>query len=132
LDPSPEAIARARRRAPAVPLLIARAEALPFRDGTFDTVLSGLVFCSVGDPARGLAEVRRVLRADGEVRMLEHVRATVPWRARVQDVLQPTWTWVAGGCHPNRDTEAAVARAGFVIGDRRAQGTMRRFSARPR
>jgi ubiquinone/menaquinone biosynthesis C-methylase UbiE len=131
LDPSRDALRRARRRAPSVPLLVARAEALPFRDGTFDTVLSGLVFCSVGDPARGLAEVRRVLRPGGELRMLEHVRATTPWRARVQDAIQPAWTWIAGGCHPNRDTEATVARAGFVIDDHRAQGTMRRFRAWP-
>lgn len=131
LDPSRDALQRARRRAPSVPLLLARAEALPFRDGTFDTVLSGLVFCSVGDPARGLAEVRRVLRPGGELRMLEHVRATTPWRARLQDAIQPAWTWIAGGCHPNRDTEATVARAGFVIDEHRAQGTMRRFRARP-
>jgi ubiquinone/menaquinone biosynthesis C-methylase UbiE len=114
-----------------VPLVVARAEALPFRDGTFDTVLSGLVFCSVGDPPRGLAEVRRVLATGGAVRMLEHVRATAPWRAALQDLIQPAWTCAAGGCHPNRDTERAVTRAGFVIDDRRAQGTMRRFSARP-
>lgn len=131
VDPSIDALRRARRRAPTVPVVLARAEALPFREGTFDTVLSGLVFCSVSDPPRGLAEVRRVLRAGGELRMLEHVRATTRWRARVQDFIQPAWTCVAGGCHPNRDTEAAVARAGFVIDDRRAQGTMRRFRARP-
>jgi ubiquinone/menaquinone biosynthesis C-methylase UbiE len=131
LDPSPDAVRRARRRAPGVPLLIARAEALPFRDDTFDTVLSGLVFCSVGDPARGLAEVRRVLRTGGELRMLEHVRATGRWHAWVQDRIQPAWTWIAGGCHPNRETEATVARAGFVIDERRAEGTMRRFRAHP-
>lgn len=131
VDPSIDALRRARRRAPHVPLVVARAEALPFRDGAFDTILSGLVFCSVGDPPRGLAEVARVLRAGGELRMLEHVRATTPWRARVQDLVQPAWTCVAGGCRPNRDTERTVARAGFVIDDRRAHGTMRRFRARP-
>ena len=82
------------------------------------------------DPARGLTEIRRVLHPAGELRMLEHVRAATPWRARMQDVIQPVWTWIAGGCHPNRDTEAAVARAGFTIDDRRAEGTMRRFRAR--
>lgn len=131
LDPSPEALARARRRAPGIPLVRGSAEALPFRDASFETVLSGLVFCSVPDPARGLAEVRRVLRPDGELRMLEHVRSTVPWRARVQDLLQPAWTRIAGGCHPNRDTEATVRRAGFSLDDRRAQDSMRRFRARP-
>ena len=50
-------------------------EALPFRDGCFDTVVSGLVLCSVPDPAIGLAEVRRVLRPEGTLRALEHVRA---------------------------------------------------------
>jgi ubiquinone/menaquinone biosynthesis C-methylase UbiE len=131
LDPSWDALARARRRAPRAALVQARAEALPFRGAVFDTVLSGLVFCSVDDPARGLAEVRRVLRPDGELRMLEHVRARAQWRARLQDAVQPAWTRITGGCRPNRDTEAAVARAGFVIGERRARGTMRRLAARP-
>jgi hypothetical protein len=63
--------------------------------------------------------------------MLEHVRATAPWRARLQDLIQPAWTWMTGGCHPNRDTERAVERAGFRIDDRRARGTMRRFRASP-
>src|SRR5947208_945535 len=62
VDPSLDALRRARRRATAVPVVVARAEALPFRDRSFDTVLSGLVFCSVAEPPRGLAEVKRVLR----------------------------------------------------------------------
>ncbi|MGH6691245.1 MAG: class I SAM-dependent methyltransferase [Gammaproteobacteria bacterium] len=132
VDPSLDALERARRRAADVPVVGARAEALPFRDRTFDTVLSGLVFCSVGEPPRGLAEVKRVLRPGGELRMLEHVRSDVRWRARIQDAIQPAWTWVAGGCHPNRDTEAAVERAGFQIQaeGRRAKGINRRFAAR--
>lgn len=97
LDPEHAALLRARRRAPHVPLVQARVEALPFRDQAFDTVISGLVFCSVPDPARGLAEARRVLRPGGALRMLEHVRSTVPWRARLQDRIQPLWTRIAGG-----------------------------------
>jgi ubiquinone/menaquinone biosynthesis C-methylase UbiE len=112
----------------------ARAEALPFRDAAFDTVVSGLVLCSVADPSRALAEVRRVLRPDGTLRVLEHVRSTVAWRARLQDALQPAWTWVAGGCHPNRDTERSVEASGFTIEaeGRRAQASLRRFVARRR
>jgi len=133
VDPYPQNLARARRRAPGVPLVRARAEALPFRDGSFDTVVSGLVFCSVSDPARGLAEVRRVLAAGGALRMLEHVRARGRLRSRIQDLVQPAWTFVAGGCHPNRDTEASVEAAGFRIEEegRRARDDMRRFQARP-
>jgi len=134
LDPSLDALRRARKRAPALPLVAGRAEALPFRDGTFDTVLSGLVFCSVDDVRGGLDEVKRVLRPGGELRMLEHVRSRVTWRARLQDLIQPAWTAVAGGCHPNRDTETAVERAGFRIQaeGRREKGTNRRFAARVR
>jgi ubiquinone/menaquinone biosynthesis C-methylase UbiE len=134
VDPCRASLRRARRRAPSASLVRARAEALPFRDGVFDTVVSGLVFCSVGDPPRGLAEVRRVLRSGGRLRMLEHVRSLRPLVARMQDAAQPAWTWLTGGCHPNRDTEAALTTGGFAIESesRRARGDMRRFEAWPR
>ncbi len=132
LDPSREALAKARERAPNVPLVRGSAEALPFRAGAFDTVVSGLVFCSVPDASKGLAEVKRVLSRDGALRMLEHVRSTSRLGAWFQDKVQPAWTCLAGGCHPNRDTEGAVVAAGFEIQDegRRAEGNMRRFEAR--
>ena len=132
LDPNPAVLAAARRRAPRAFLVQGRAEALPFRDGAFDTVVSGLVFCSVAAPARGLSEIRRVLGRGGRLQMLEHVRSSSALAARIQDAAQPLWTWLTGGCHPNRDTEDAVRAAGFVIepATRRAQGSMRLFAAR--
>lgn len=134
VDPCLEVLQKARRRAPGVPLVLARAEALPFRDGSFGTVVSGLAFCSVGDVPQGLSEVRRVLDATGVLRMLEHVRSKRRASAWLQDRAQPAWTWFTGGCRPNRDTEAAVAAAGFTIDPAtyRSQGGMRRFEARPR
>jgi len=133
LDPTRDALVAARRRAPRVPLVQGDAQALPFRTGAFDTVVSGLVFCSVPDPARGLGEVKRVLRPEGTLRMLEHVRATGGLKARVQDRWQPLWTRLSGGCHWNRDTERTVEAAGFHIdaATHRARGDMRRFVARP-
>jgi ubiquinone/menaquinone biosynthesis C-methylase UbiE len=133
LDPAHVSLLAARRRAPGVPLVQGDAQALPFRDGAFDTVLSGLAFCSVPDPVRGLAEVRRVLKPAGTLRMLEHVRATGGLKARVQDRWQPLWTRITGGCHWNRQTERTVEAAGFRIDatTRRAKGDMRRFVARP-
>ncbi len=132
LDPHWPVLARARRRAPHVPLVQGSVEALPFSDGVFDTVVSGLAFCSVADPRRGLAEVKRVLRPGGRLRMLEHVRSVRPWKARFQDRTQPVWTRLSGGCHPNRDTERTVEASGFTIENegRHAKGDMRRFSAR--
>lgn len=132
LDPDLAALLRARRRAPAAHLVRASSEALPFRSAVFDTVVSSLVFCSIDDPPRALSEVRRVLAADGTLRMLEHVRARTRIGGRIQDALQPAWTWASGGCRPNRPTEQLVEQAGFVIdpGDRRARRLLRRFVAR--
>ena len=135
VDPGWQNLLRARRRAPHVPLVRASAEALPFKDGVFDTVVAGLVFCSVPDPMKGLAEVKRVLVPQGgALRMLEHVRSTTVVGARLQDLVQPAWTWIAGGCHPNRNTERNVEAAGFRIEEegRRARNDLRRFQARPR
>ena len=131
IDPSPHNLRAARARAPGAMLVRARAEALPFRDGAFDTVVSGMVFCSVDEPAVGFAEVQRVLSSGGTLRMIEHVRSSSPLEAWWQDLIQPAWTWAAGGCRNNRETEQAVVEAGFEIdlGTHRASGTMRRFVA---
>lgn len=112
--------------------MIGSVEALPFPDATFDTVVSSLVFCSVPNTDAGLGEVRRVLAPGGRLVMWEHVRSTRPWIARLQDGIQPAWTCILGGCHPNRDTESTVRRAGFTIDDStlRSQGTFRLFAAR--
>jgi ubiquinone/menaquinone biosynthesis C-methylase UbiE len=131
LEPEADALAKARKRSPNTLFVRASAQALPFREGAFDTVVSSLVFCSVPEPREGLAEVRRVLKDDGELRMLEHVRGEGA-SGRVQDFIQPAWTKFAGGCHPNRRTEATVEESGFSISEegRRSDGTMRRFTAK--
>jgi ubiquinone/menaquinone biosynthesis C-methylase UbiE len=130
VDPFVWNLRAARHRAPSVPLVRARAEALPFRTGAFDEVLSGLVLCSVDDPAAALAEVRRVLRPGGALRMLEHVRAD-GLQGRLQDLVQPAWTAISGGCRPNRDTERELGRSGFEVDatSRGARGVMRRLVA---
>ncbi len=133
LDPNADALPRARRRAPEVGLLCASAEQLPFPDARFDTVVSSLVFCSVSDPGRGLAEIRRVLKPQGRLLMLEHVHAQNRIGRWLLDTLQPPWTLVTGGCHPNRDTEKGVEEADFRIEDAhyKASGVMRHFVATP-
>jgi ubiquinone/menaquinone biosynthesis C-methylase UbiE len=133
VDPHLWNLRHARRRVGAATLVAARAEALPFRDGSFETVISGLVLCSVDEPAAALREVRRVLRPGGTVRLLEHVRlgGLAGW---LQDLGQPAWTWIAGGCRPNRETERTVAEAGLEPDGttRRERGAMRRWVARKR
>jgi ubiquinone/menaquinone biosynthesis C-methylase UbiE len=91
------------------------ADALPFDDGAFDTIVSTLVLCTVPDPAAALREIRRVLAADGQLLLVEHVRSEDPGLATWQDRLRPAWRFVARGCEPNRDTAANLAAAGFTV-----------------
>jgi ubiquinone/menaquinone biosynthesis C-methylase UbiE len=90
------------------------AEKLRYPDASFDAVVFTLVLCSVTSPDRALAEARRVLRPDGRLIILEHVRGSGD-RARWQDRLTPLWSWFNAGCRLNRDTAAAVERAGFTL-----------------
>ena len=98
-----------------IELTQAPAEALPFADETFDSVITTLVFCSVADPLRGLHEIKRVLKPGGLLLMVEHVRAQGAIAARVQNALVPLTTRFAGNCHWNRDTAATVISAGFQM-----------------
>jgi ubiquinone/menaquinone biosynthesis C-methylase UbiE len=93
----------------------APAEELPFDDGSFDAVVATLVLCTVENPARAVAEARRVLVEGGRFLYIEHVRSARRGLARWQDWLERPWGFFAGGCHPNRATDQLLAGAGFWI-----------------
>jgi ubiquinone/menaquinone biosynthesis C-methylase UbiE len=96
----------------AVEVLEAPAEALPLPDACADAVVATLVLCTVHDIGRSLAEVRRVLRPDGVLLVLEHVLGDGR-TATLQRTLDPVWRVVGRGCHLTRDTRAALDAAGF-------------------
>jgi len=95
----------------------AGAERLPFEDESFDTVVATLVLCTIPDAPGALAEASRVLKPDGRLLFLEHVRSEDPGAARWQDRLERPWGWFGRGCHPNRDTIATIERSGLEITD---------------
>lgn len=100
-------------RADSVWLVVADAAALPFPDATFAWAAETFVFCEVGDPVRGLSEIRRVIGPAAPLLMLEHVRPR-GWRGAIADALTRLTAPVAGE-HLNRDPEALARRAGFAI-----------------
>ncbi len=123
VEPEPRlraAAEQAAREAP-VPVRVVPgvAEDLPGRDGEFDAAVAGLVLCTVPDQAVALAEIRRVLRPGGQLRFLEHVAAERPGLLRrAQRVADATlWPRMFAGCHTGRDTAAAIAAAGFTVGE---------------
>lgn len=118
-EPDPYMLERARKRASeakvAIELHQVSAEELPFPEGSFDFVIATLVLCSVSDPRKVLAEVKRVLKPGGELRLYEHVRYQNPIGALSQDLISPAWQWFGAGCHPNRNTERYVRDTGFEL-----------------
>lgn len=132
-DPAMRArLARAVDRC-AVPVEVsaAAAEDLPFPAAHFDAVVAVCVLCSVRDPHRALAEAHRVLKPGNRLVVLEHVRG--PGRlADWQERITPLWSLLARGCHPNRDLQRAMERAGFVFERREIFDPMPRWvPARP-
>jgi SAM-dependent methyltransferase len=98
-----------------VDLVLAGAEGLPLKDGSFDAVVSTLVLCTVAEPGRAFEEVRRVLKGSGEFRLVEHVKMEQPSAGWLQERATPLWKPVSGGCHLDRDTLAGVRSAGFEV-----------------
>ncbi|WP_198359505.1 class I SAM-dependent methyltransferase [Streptomyces fildesensis] len=94
-----------------------RAEELPAADDSVDAVVFSLVLCTIADVPRALAEAARVLRPTGELRFYEHIRSQRPRSFRLQRVWNPLWRLVGGGCNLTRDTERAIADAGFIIAE---------------
>lgn len=108
IEPDPHmrrrAVSRSKRLDLPVTFVDGRAEALPYRNDTFDVVLACMVFCTIADPARALDEACRVIRPGGELRVLEHVAAD-GWSLRFQRLARPCWSRIAGGCRPDRPTD---------------------------
>ena len=119
LEPSPELLRLARRRASAasvpVTLLDASAEEIPLATHSIDTVVTTWTLCTIPNASRALAEMRRVLKVGGALLFVEHGRAPEPGVAGWQDRLDPLWSRLAGGCHLNRKMDDLIGDAGFRI-----------------
>jgi ubiquinone/menaquinone biosynthesis C-methylase UbiE len=122
VDPSPELQRKARKRAAQsgarVEFLPQSAEErLPIADASIDTAVVTWTLCSIPDPVRALAEVRRVLKPEGRLIFIEHGRSDDPRVVAWQDRITPKWKRLTGGCHLNRKVDEILAAAGFRIAE---------------
>ena len=106
---------RLQRHGRVARIVDAPAERLPLADASVDTVVSTLVLCTVTDPERTLSEIARVLRPDGQLLFVEHVRASSRFLAACQDKLVQPWRHFAAGCRCNRPTMELMRACGFAV-----------------
>ena len=98
----------------AAEVIDAPAERLPFPDATFDAAVVTLVLCSVPSQETALAEIARVLKPNGRLLFLEHVRSGDPKVAKLQDRIRPLYNRLVD-CSPNRDTLAAIEASALTV-----------------
>jgi SAM-dependent methyltransferase len=121
IEPEPTLRAAASEAALGAPVTVTvrdgTAESLPLAAGEADAAVASLVLCSVPDQAAALRELHRVVRPGGELRFYEHVIALCQPKRAILQLADHSGLWpaIAGGCHPARDTGAAIEAAGFTI-----------------
>jgi len=135
IELSPAMLAIATKRAAdlgrAVDLRAGDAEALPFDDALFDTVVCGLSLCTIPDPATAIGQMWRVLVPGGRLLLLDHIGSTWPPIRAAQWLLERV-TIRAAGEHFTRRQLPLVRAAGFDIveTERLKAGTIERILAR--
>jgi len=95
-------------------LFLSDVQHLELPSAIFDTVVSTFVFCSVPDPVQGLREIGRVVRPDGQILLLEHVRIDRPVIGTLMDFLAPVIVRL-NGANINRRTVENIRIAGLHI-----------------
>jgi ubiquinone/menaquinone biosynthesis C-methylase UbiE len=136
VDLSTEMLKRARERAAKlnvnVQFSLADAEALPFRDHSFDTVVSSLSTCTFPNPAKALQEMARVSKRSGQILLVEHGRSDREWLGRWQDRHEDEFA-KPFGCHWNREPLELAKSVGLKIirSQRSFFGVFHRIEAEP-
>jgi ubiquinone/menaquinone biosynthesis C-methylase UbiE len=134
IELSPAMLAIAKQRAADlgrdVGLHTGDAEALPFDEAAFDTVVCALSLCTIPDPAAAIGEMKRVL-VPGGLLLLDHIASTWPPIYAAQWLLERL-TIRAAGEHLTRRQLPLVRAAGFDIveAERLKAGTVERVLAR--
>ena len=96
--------------------LQASAEHIPLADQSIDHVVSTWTLCSVQRLDQVLKEIKRVLKPNGTLHLVEHVLNTENKKIRqLQHLITPIQKRLADGCRLNRNIELALSKAGFQL-----------------
>ena len=99
------------------------AEHIPVGDAIYDTVVTTFTLCSVDDIHGTLKEVHRVLKPGGKLLYSEHGLSPDKGTEQWQNLVNPLWRRLSGGCNLNRDISGIMEHHGFKANDTKAQYT---------
>lgn len=119
VDPDEHIWTRSQSRREAVGFPVERiglsGEEIPMETDSADTVVVTYSLCTIPDPVKALREMRRILKADGEILFCEHGRAPDKNIAKWQGRIDPIWSKLAGGCQSGRDIPSLIKHAGLEM-----------------
>ncbi|OIK09201.1 methyltransferase type 11 [Bacillus sp. MUM 116] len=119
IEPSPymikQSLGKQKQAVVPIELVQAGAEELPFADDSFDTVVATLVFCTIPNPEKAMAEMKRVCKLEGKILLFEHVKMENRFLASLQEGLTPVWKKICDGCCLNRETLHLLVDHGFKV-----------------
>ncbi len=88
-------------------------EAIPLPDQSYSVVVMTLVLCSVQSPQGVLDEIYRILKCDGELRLLEHVLGRTSLIRTYQKMLLYPWATIFDGCRLTSDPASFLEHTRF-------------------
>jgi ubiquinone/menaquinone biosynthesis C-methylase UbiE len=106
-------LAKEKVETPNLSLVQTNAETLPFAQNTFDAAFATLVFCAISNPEKAFDELKRVVKPNGKIVLLEHVRPKGLF-GYLFDVLN-IFTVALMEDHFNRETAKLAENSGLKI-----------------
>ena len=91
------------------------ADNIPIDNNTFDSVVITYTLCSIPETDKALEEVRRVLKPNGQLIFCEHGKAPDKSVQNWQNIINPLWKRIGGGCNLHRDIPFIIENSGFKI-----------------
>jgi len=119
VDPAAELTITAQERAEQiqaeVDVLGISGEQLPSENNEYDSIVCTWTLCSIPNPYRAVAEMRRVLKPGGKLIFVEHGKSDDPAIVKWQRRIEPLWKKIGGGCHLTRRSDELLTDGGFKV-----------------
>ena len=98
-----------------IEFIISGAEKIDLPDQSVDTILITYTLCTIPEIKSSLSEIKRIMKKDGKIIFLEHGISPDQKVQKFQNLLNPIWGKIFGGCNLNRDIPSLLVESGLKI-----------------